>query len=169
MKYTLSYTLRLTVLVLLVALIPSVNAADMNKKKKDSFSLNPIGTVQKEGNQTLLVLDKAVQSGLLGLEDYSHVWVFWWFDQNDTPEKRAILQVHPRGNKENPLTGVFATRSPVRPNLIAQTLCKILSVDENIVHIEKIDAFDDTPVLDLKPYIPGYEVQDASGPSWRKK
>ncbi len=74
----------------------------------------------------------------------------YWFDRNDTPEKRSILQVHPQGDKKNPKRGVFATHSPVRPNLIAMTRCKIISVKGNVIEIESIDAFADTPVLDLK-------------------
>jgi tRNA (Thr-GGU) A37 N-methylase len=89
----------------------------------------------------------------LGLEQWSHIWVFYWFDQNDTPEKRAVLQVHPRGNRNNPLTGVFATRSPMRPNLTALSLCRVVSIQGNDIEIEAIDAFDQTPVIDIKPYI----------------
>ena len=100
--------------------------------------------------RTTIVVDKQYQPGLLGLEKFSHVWVLYWFDRNDTPEKRSILQVHPRGDKKNPLRGVFATHSPVRPNLIAMSRCKIISVEENVVEIDEIDAFPDTPVLDLK-------------------
>ncbi len=133
-----------------------------------SFLLNPIGKVKKTDQQTTIVLEKKFQPGLLGLDQWSHVWVMWWFDKNDSPKKRAILQVHPRGNRENPLTGVFATRSPFRPNLIAMTLCKIISVDENVVTVEAIDAFDGTPVLDLKPYALGIDTAKGfAGPSWR--
>jgi tRNA (adenine37-N6)-methyltransferase len=97
------------------------------------------------------------------------VLVFWWFDKNDTPQKRSRLQVHPRGNKNNPLTGVFACRSPARPNLIGLSLCWILSVKNNVVEIEKIDAFEGTPILDLKPYLPGYDsTPNASVPDWIK-
>ncbi|MGQ9574824.1 MAG: TrmO family methyltransferase domain-containing protein [Thermoguttaceae bacterium] len=85
------------------------------------------------------------------MEKLSQIWVLYWFDRNDTPQKRSILQVHPRGDPNNPLTGVFATRSPVRPNLIALSRCKVLSVRENVIEIDEIDAFPDTPVLDLKP------------------
>ena len=63
----------------------------------------------------------------------------------------------PCGNRKNPLTGVFACRSPVRPNLIGLSLCKIVSVEGRVVNVEKIDAFDKTPVLDLKPYAPGID------------
>jgi tRNA-Thr(GGU) m(6)t(6)A37 methyltransferase TsaA len=134
-----------------------------------TFVVRPIGRVEKTDNRTQIVLDKKYQPGLLGLEGFSHVYVFWWFDKNDTPQKRAILQVHPRGNPQNPLTGVFATRSQVRPNLIALSLCKIVSVRDNVVEVEKIDAFEGTPVLDMKPYAPGQD--SATGvkvPEWAK-
>ena len=77
------------------------------------------------------------------------------FRGNDTSEKRGILRVHPRGRRDNPLTGVFACRSPARPNLIGLTLCKVLSVTDGTVHVEKIDALDGSPIVDIKAYIPG--------------
>jgi len=130
------------------------------------ITLEPIGSVQRSGEHTRLVLDKSFEPGLLGLDDFSHVWVFWWFDQNDTPEERATLQVHPRRNKNNPLTGVFAARSPARPNLIALSLCRILSIQDNLVEIDSIDARANAPVLDLKPYIPDNDFAEASVPDW---
>ena len=132
-------------------------AKNPSEKIPMSFTVYPIGKVHKHGSTTTIEIEPKYQDGLLGLEDFSHVWVFWWFDRNDTPKKRSTLRVHPRGNRKNPLTGVFATRSPARPNLIALTLCKIKSVDGNIIQIDGIDAFDGTPVIDLKPYIPGYD------------
>jgi len=110
----------------------------------------PIGYVKKAEGRTLIVLDKKYEPALLGVDKLSQIWVLWWFDRNDTPEKRSILQVHPRGNPDNPIRGVFATHSPVRPNLIAMTRCKVISVKENVIEIESIDAFADTPVLDIK-------------------
>jgi len=116
----------------------------------DEFKLYRIGTVKKDGKRTTIVLKKKYQDGLLRFEKLSHVTVIYWFDRNDTPERRAILKVHPGGNRNNPLTGVFATHSPVRPNLIAITRCKIISVKDNVIEINGIDAFPDSPVLDLK-------------------
>jgi tRNA-Thr(GGU) m(6)t(6)A37 methyltransferase TsaA len=114
------------------------------------FTLYPIGKIVKKDDKTMIVLDEKYQPGLLGLDKQSYVTVVYWFDKNDTPKKRAILQVHPRGNEQLPLTGVFATHSPFRPNLIAISKCNIISIHENIVEIEEIDAFDGSPVLDLK-------------------
>ena len=110
--------------------------------------------------------------GLKDLNGFSHIYVYWWFDRNDTPQKRAILQIHPSppGNTKHPLTGVFATRSPFRPNLIAMTLCKILSVKDNVVQVEGIDAYADTPVLDIKPYVPRFDsTSNATIPWWLKR
>jgi len=145
-------------------------AEETDRAASTEFKGRPIGHIQKADGHTLIVLDKKYQPGLLGLDQWSHVQVIWWFDKNDTAERRAILQVHPRGDPKNPLTGVFATRSPFRPNLIALTLCKIVSVKENVVEVEKIDAFEGTPVLDIKPYAPGQDsangvkVPDWAGP-----
>ena len=88
--------------------------------------------------------------------------------ENDTPQKRETLRVHPRGNTENPLTGIFATRAPVRPNPIATTLCRIQGIDGDIIWIDGIEAFDGTPILDLKPYIPAADRPkgDVRVPQW---
>lgn len=145
------------------------HADDPPRQAAKAFTVNPIGQVKKAEGRTLIVLDKKYQPGLLGLEGFSHIQVIYWFDKNDTPQKRAILQVHPRGDPKNPLTGVFACRAPVRPNLIALSLCKVVSVKDNVVEVEKIDAFEGTPVLDIKPYTPGQD--SASGvkvPEWAK-
>ncbi len=141
----------------LVSLIPMAVIAAVctissggGEEKPREFKVYPIGYVQVAQGKTLLVLDKKYEPGLLRMEQQAEIWVLWWFDRNDTSEKRSILQVHPRGNPENPLTGVFATHSPVRPNLIAMTRCKVLSVKENVIEIDGIDAFPDTPILDIK-------------------
>lgn len=156
------------ILGLLFTARASVNAATPQDGKQ--FIVSPIGSVTKADGKTTIVLEKRYEPGLLGLEGFSHVYVYWWFDRNDTPEKRAILQVHPRGNMAHPLTGVFATRSPVRPNLIGMTLCKIVSVKDNMIEIDGIDAFTDTPVLDIKPHVPRIDcAPDATTPWWLKK
>jgi len=120
-----------------------------------TFSIKPIGVVRKTGDDARIEIFEAYTDGLLGLEGFSHIYVFYWFDQNDTPENRRTLQVHPRKDPRNPLTGVFATHSPLRPNLIALSRCKIRSITANIIKMEDIDALDGTPVIDIKCYIPG--------------
>lgn len=146
----------------------AVFAGESEQMSEKQFILRSIGSVHKAKGRTTLVLDKDLQPALKGLDRFSHVWVFWWFHESDTPKKRSRLQVHPRGNRNNPLTGVFACRAPVRPNLIALTLCRVVSVKNNVVEIDEIDAFTDTPILDLKPYIPATDFADGSVPGWLK-
>lgn len=115
------------------------------------YAVSPVGWVRKTDGKTIIEVEKRYQSALLGVDELDAIWVLYWFDRNDSPEKRAILQVHPRGNPQNPIRGVFATRAPVRPNLIALSRCRVISVHGNIIEIDDIDAFADTPVLDIKP------------------
>lgn len=122
-----------------------------NSDEKDqTYTLHPFGKVLKEGNHTYIEIYEQYVEGLMGLEQFEEVTVVYWFDKNDTPEKRAILQVHPRGDPNNQMRGVFSTHAPVRPNLIAISRCNIKKIKNNIIEIDKIDAFDGTPVLDLK-------------------
>ena len=130
-----------------------------------SFVLNPIGVVRKTDDGARIEIFDGFTDGLLGLEGFSHIYVFYWFDQNDTLEKRQTLQVHPRKDPGNPLTGVFATHSPARPNLIALTRCKIVAITGNIIEIEDIDAHDESPVIDIKCYIP-HENEAVRLPGW---
>lgn len=134
-----------------------------------SFKLIPIGTVEKPGKLVRIRIFEPFADGLLGLDGWSHVNVFYWFDQNDVAAKRRILRVHPRGNPDNPLTGVFACRAPFRPNLIALSVAKILSVAGNLVTLDTLDALEGSPILDLKPFIPpDAPTQDVVIPAWAK-
>jgi len=154
-------------IVALLGVAIGTHGEEMHSAEQTSYVVRPVGRIHKRGSGTTIEIAPGYQEALLGLEDFSHVWVIWWFDRNDNPDKRAVLRVHPRGNPKNPLTGVFATRSPARPNLIAMTLCRIRSIEENTIRVEHIDAFDNTPVLDLKPHIPESDGdRRALVPSW---
>lgn len=132
-----------------------------------TFVLHPVGHVTEAGEPARIRILEPYLDALLGLDAWSHINVLYWFDRNDTPERRRILRVHPRGNPQNPLTGVFACRSPVRPNLIALSVCELVSVEGPIVTVRRIDALEGTPVLDLKPLIPDdFSVQNLRVPKW---
>ena len=135
--------------------------------KSDVYQISSVGLIIKQHNVTTIEIDEKYEDAILGLNEFSHVIVCYWFHENDTPEKREILQVYPRGDSQNPLHGVFATRSPVRPNLIGLSICKILSIEDNIIQIDTIDAYDGSPVIDLKPYIPSIDSEvDVQVPEW---
>jgi tRNA (Thr-GGU) A37 N-methylase len=94
--------------------------------------------------------------------------VFWWADKHDNEKSRGIMQTGPPYAKGK-VTGVFATRAEYRPNPIAMTTCKLLAVDENsgTVGVAEIDAFDGTPIIDLKAYFPVCDrVKTARMPQW---
>ena len=134
------------------------------------FHVVSVGIIKKEGKTVDIEVHQKYKDALRGLDQFSHIIVCFWLHKNDTKEKRSILQVHPKGNMANPLTGVFAARSPARPNLIALSICRVLSVEGNIVHIDKIDALNGTPVIDIKPYIPRIDsISDARIPKWAER
>ena len=86
---------------------------------------------------------------LVLIEEWDHLLVTCWLHL----APRDLLMVHPKGDMQLPLSGVFGTRSPVRPNPIAVYTVELLKVEENRLHVTGIDAVDGTPVLDIKPFI----------------
>ena len=120
----------------------------------DAFQIFPVGIVGKKQGATWIDIYEPFAEALLGLEGFSHILVLFWFHENDTADRRKTLRVHPRKDEKNPLTGVFGTHSPLRPNLIGMTRCKIKSIEGRRIEIEEIDAFEGTPVIDIKCYIP---------------
>ncbi|WP_167757065.1 tRNA (N6-threonylcarbamoyladenosine(37)-N6)-methyltransferase TrmO [Thiorhodococcus minor] len=136
---------------LLALLLGAVSTGGMAQ----TMEMKPVGWVRKADGQTSIQIAPEYADALLGVDGLESIWVLYWLDRNDTPEQRSILQVHPRGNPANPLRGVFATRAPLRPNLIALSRCRVLSVQGNLIVIDQIDAYADTPVVDIKPYRDG--------------
>ena len=134
------------------------------------IQVNPIGTVISRNDRAVIAIRPELAAALEGLEGFSHVWVIFWFHENDRPEARAVLKVHPRRDPTNPLTGIFATRAPMRPNLIGLTCCQIVSLKNNILEVEGLDARKGSPILDLKPYIPYSDaLPEAKVPWWVEK
>ena len=137
---------------------------------KEAFHIVPVGVMRKGGESASVEIFEEFKEGLLGLEGFSHIHVLCWFHESDSKAKRATLQVHPRGDRRNPLTGVFATRSPVRPNPLALYTCRIHAIHGNRIHIDSMDALDGTPVIDIKPYIPENDaVSEARVPNWVRR
>ncbi len=134
------------------------------------YMITPVGQVRKDAGRTWIEVAEPYRAGLLGLEQFSHILVLTWFDRNDTPEKRFTLRVHPRGDPTNPLSGVFATRSPVRPNPVGLHSCELLAIRGHRIHVDRIDAFDRTPVIDIKPCLGQADCRvDLRIPAWARK
>jgi len=116
------------------------------------YTLVEIGMFKKEGEKSYLEIYDSYVDGIDGLTENSKILVFLWFDRSDSEQKRSILKVHPRGDVKNPIRGVFSTRAPVRPNPIALYTVKIEKIVSNRIYIEDIDAFTETPIIDIKNY-----------------
>jgi tRNA-Thr(GGU) m(6)t(6)A37 methyltransferase TsaA len=140
----------------------------MSTNEEKTIQLNPIGTVQNSGESFAVEIAAPYRPALKQLDQFSHVIVLWWADQNDNEQSRGLLQTRPFYAEEH-LTGVFACRAEYRPNPIGSTVCKMLAVDEEagLIRLEYIDAFDGTPVVDLKAYFPVSDrVKSARIPAW---
>jgi tRNA-Thr(GGU) m(6)t(6)A37 methyltransferase TsaA len=142
--------------------------------------LHPIGFVKNGVTQTPkrsdwqleivsdLVIDMKWIEGLEGLEEFSHIIVLFWLDR--IIENEVLLKVHPMHRLDLPVTGLFATRTPNRPNRIGETTVRLLERRDNILKVIGLDALDGTPVLDIKPYLlSGDSIPTAMEPSWVKE
>jgi len=118
------------------------------------MQLQTIGKVSAEKGQFQLKLDTPYKEGLLELQHFNYIHVLWWADECDDAASRRTLQTDLPYAKDTK-AGVFACRSPYRPNPIALSLCPVLSIDmeKGIITIAYIDAHDGTQLLDIKPYI----------------
>ena len=111
-----------------------------------------VGDEVKDKTRTSqIVISPDLSEALDGIEEFSHIYVLFWLNEV-TAEDRKRLKIHPRGRTDLPLTGVFATRTNLRPNPIGLTLVKLLSRERNVLTVEGLDAYNGTPVLDVKPY-----------------
>ena len=140
------------------------------------MNLKAIGIVRKEVKQPVrqdwekvvsdIVVDSSLTEALDGLEDFSHIIVLYWMHRR-AATGQPPTKVHPRGRQELPLMGLFATRSPDRPNPVGIATVRLLQRQGNTLKVEGLDAIDGTPVIDIKPHIPGYDsVADAKVPPW---
>lgn len=133
------------------------------------FKIVPIGRILKDAGVNCIEIFVEYKEALLELENYSHLHVYWWAHEFDNPEQRSVLVTDIPYSKEGTKAGVFACRSPERPNLIMDSICKIrgINIQKGKIFIEHIDAFSDTPAIDIKPYIPCVDrLKKAKVPKW---
>jgi tRNA-Thr(GGU) m(6)t(6)A37 methyltransferase TsaA len=116
-----------------------------------------------------IVIEPGLEPALDGLEGFSHAIVIFWM--NALPRaSRKVLSVYPMGDEGIPPKGVFATRSPARPNPLGMTVVELRGRRKNVLTIAGLDAINGTPVIDIKPYVPGHDVpKGARIPSWLKE
>ena len=95
-----------------------------------------------------IVLDPKYVEGLYKLDHFKHVWIIFGFHRL----RETQMRVHPMHDPSKPLVGVFASRSPTRPNKIGLTLVRLVSVKKNVMVVNDLDAYDGSPVYDIKPF-----------------
>ncbi|MGC9181521.1 tRNA (N6-threonylcarbamoyladenosine(37)-N6)-methyltransferase TrmO [Thermogladius sp.] len=113
--------------------------------------------------------------GLLNLEGFSHIIVIAFLHKTSEDNRRVLRVKHRRlcrlgiDIEDLPEVGVFATDSPHRPNPIALSILRVRGIEGRRIHVENLDLFDGTPVLDIKPYDRGRVVQDLKLPWWAEE
>jgi tRNA-Thr(GGU) m(6)t(6)A37 methyltransferase TsaA len=127
-----------------------------------SFEISPVGYVRStlknrsgaprqasEGAPPAwLEIEPAFLDALDGIDAAQEIWILTWFHQSN----RSVLKVHPRGEERNPLKGVFATRSPDRPNPVGLHRAVIVGWDAaGRIQVDALEAIDGTPIIDIKP------------------
>lgn len=127
----------------------------MNRKKMEIFS---IGEIKRTKYATQIWIDEDFRPALKDLAEFSHIIVFWWADRFEHQRFRSRTQTKPFYDKAHK-TGIFATRSPVRPNPIMITTCLVEEVDleKGLVLVQNIDVINGTPLIDIKPFYACYD------------
>lgn len=130
--------------------------------------LDFIGIVEKAGELEAKVrIFSEFCDGLKGIEDFSHVIILYWIHLRDSEKERSVLQVVPRGRANGVKVGVFACRSPSRPNPIGLCVVKLMKVEDCRLTVKGLDAFEGSPIIDVKPYIQRRDaVPNAYTPEW---
>jgi len=121
-------------------------------------SLNSLEVCPKQGSEgapdAWLEIYPAFTDALDGIAVGSQILILTWLHKG----RRDLLRVHPRGNPNEPLRGVFATRSPDRPNPIGLHRAEVLEIQEpDRIRVQPLEALDGTPVIDIKPVLPEFE------------
>ena len=146
--------------------------------KNSVMPLQPIGFVRSPIKETPkpeydwtgvvsdIVIEPQLAAGLECLSQYSHVIIIYWAHKA-TDKSKMALRVRYRGDPDLPEVGVFASRSPYRPNPVCMKVARLLGVEGNVLRLEGLDAYDGTPVLDIKPFNPANDApMGASVPPW---
>ncbi|NHK30462.1 MAG: tRNA (N6-threonylcarbamoyladenosine(37)-N6)-methyltransferase TrmO [Asgard group archaeon] len=113
-----------------------------------------------------IILDVNYATGLFGLEKFSHALIIFFMHKASFVKEKHLVR-HPRERLDLPKIGIFAQRAKHRPNPIGITTVKIVGVDNNILTVKGLDAINETPVIDIKPYNPYFDKMDKSKmPKW---
>jgi tRNA-Thr(GGU) m(6)t(6)A37 methyltransferase TsaA len=119
--------------------------------------------------ESTIVIDKIWEPALTGLADYSHLAVMFWLDRAERAIEPPALRPA-EGREELPPVGLFATRTPRRPNPIGLSIVKLICIEGGRLRVTGLDAWSGTPILDLKGYTTRDELRpEARNPEWLER
>ncbi len=126
-----------------------------------------IGVVESEGELSTIKVFSEYGKKLSSLNIFSHLIILYWFHLRDNEKERSTIHVVPRRHAGAPQVNVFASRSPSRPNPIGFCIVELIAVEDCILTVRGLDAFEGSPIVDIKPYIPKADaVPNATIPEW---
>jgi tRNA-Thr(GGU) m(6)t(6)A37 methyltransferase TsaA len=126
-----------------------------------------IGVVESSGKLSRVKIFPEFCVGLQGLKNFSHVFILYWLHLRDKEDERRTLQVVPRRHPGASQVGVFACRSPSRPNPIGLCIVELKKIEDCTLLVKGLDALEGSPIIDIKPYIPRADsIIDARVPEW---
>ena len=123
----------------------------------------PIQPPASKGVEADVEVFEKYAEGLTDLGEFSHIYLIYHFHRS----RKFSLKVKPF--LDNEYHGLFATRAPSRPNSIGLSIVRLTGIKENILHVKNIDILDGTPLLDIKPYVPGFDIRKVSKIGWMDK
>jgi tRNA-Thr(GGU) m(6)t(6)A37 methyltransferase TsaA len=129
-------------------------------KEPEGTPIQPAGA---KGIDGIVEVFPEYAQGLKDVEGFSHIILIYHFHLS----KSSSLIVKPY--MDNKAHGVFAMRGPSRPNPIGISIVRLIGIEGNILHIRDVDIVDGTPLLDIKPYVPGFDIREAEKTGWLEK
>lgn len=132
-----------------------------------SITLRTIGTAEVDEKGFYIELEDRYLPAMKGTDGFGHLMIIWWGSFFENDKHREIVEVEKPYKNAPDILGIFATRSPIRPNPILVTNCAYLGLEGNKVRLAYIDCEPGTPILDIKPYSPCLDlVTSPKVPVW---
>jgi tRNA (adenine37-N6)-methyltransferase len=120
----------------------------------------PIQGVYAQGSEGRVILEESFAPALDDIEGFERLWLIYWMDRVGPYKSRVIPY---RDTKEH---GLFATRSPSRPNAVGISVVRFLRREGCVLYVADVDMLDNTPLLDIKPYVPEFDAHPQSRAGW---
>jgi tRNA-Thr(GGU) m(6)t(6)A37 methyltransferase TsaA len=120
----------------------------------------PIQSKGGEGSKGTITIDRKFAEGLEDLDGFSHIFLIYHFHQSKSYHLKPVPFL------DNKAHGVFSTRAPRRPNPIGISVVRLTGIKDNVLEIQNVDILDGTPLLDIKPYVPEFDIFEVEKIGW---